>query len=179
MAEIYKSRRPFFGLVIACSTLIMACGEPDATAGTDTIQAETRYWWESVPPININGRELYGSPCTVTQLIPNGAGPKEERIIFKVPSRAFTYCSKAELGKNYLEYDGEYIILRVQRQTVGAGSHTAERYRSADFKSWEEYIGVSWLDSEKYEAWRKVGSTSSKADSLKKIEREYSISTDM
>ncbi len=58
------------------------------------------------------------------------------------------------------------------RQTFGAGSWTGERFRSADFKSWEEYIGVTWVNSEEYEAWRKVGSTSSKADSRKKVVRE-------
>jgi hypothetical protein len=26
------------------------------------------------------------------------------------------------------------------------------RYRSADFELWQEYIGVTWLNSEEYEA---------------------------
>lgn len=172
MAEVNKSWRAFYSLIYIFSALIMACGEADNTAGADTNKSKTIQWWETIPPIIHNSSELYGSPCSVTQLTSDGTDPKLEHVIFTVPSRALTFCSKAEPGKNYLEYDGEYIILRAQRQTVGAGSHTAERYRSADLKTWEEYIGVSWLDGKEHEAWRKLGSTSSKADSLKKIEHE-------
>ena len=63
-------------------------------------------------------------------------------------------------------------MLYVDRQTAGAGSKTGERYRSENFTDWEEYIGITWVDGEEYEAWRKLGSTSSKADSRKKVVRE-------
>lgn len=128
-------------------------------------------WWESVDPITIDGDKYYGKSCSVTR-ISDRVGSKYEQIIFEAPSRAFTYCAQSVPGKNYLGYDGEYIILHVDRQTLGAGAWTGERYRSADFKSWEEYIGVTWVNGEEHEAWRKVGSTSSNADSTKRVLRD-------
>lgn len=126
-------------------------------------------WWESVKPIVIGHSEFYGSTCSVTQVIRNVVGIKSENIIFKVPPRLFTHCAEGEPGRNYLEHDGEYIILNVYRQTIGAGSWTGERYRSTNFKIWEEYIGVTWVEGEEYEAWRRVGSTSSKAITRTKV----------
>jgi hypothetical protein len=119
----------------------------------------------------IGGDAFYGQPCSVTRVSDVSSTPTE-RVIFEVPYRPLTYCKESKAGKNYLEQDGAYIILRVDRQTLGAGSWTAERYRSADFETWEEYIGVTWKNGEEYEAWRRLGSTSSKADSLKKVEPE-------
>ena len=97
---------------------------------------------------------------------------KIAEVIFKVPSRFLTRRTNSGRGQKPLDYDGEYIILRVCEFTVGAGGCGGESYRSADFENWEEHIGVTWINGEEYEAWRKVGSTSSKADSVKKVVRE-------
>ncbi len=156
--------------IIVCTTQVMACSENDIAVNEAVPLVIS--WRDAVQPIVIGDHEFYGRTCSVIQVSRNDAGIKSERVIFNVPSRVFTRCAKDKPHKNYLEYDGEYIILNVDRQTFGAGSWTGERYRSADFKTWEEYIGVTWVDSEEYEAWRKLGSTSSKADSVKKIVKE-------
>lgn len=70
----------------------------------------------------------------------------------------FNYC-----------FGGDYWLLPTISLVTCCGGG---RYRSADFELWEEYIGVTWINSEEYEAWRKVGSTSSKADSVKKVVKE-------
>tara|TARA_R110001606_G_scaffold395213_1_gene567084 strand:- start:85464 stop:85967 length:504 start_codon:yes stop_codon:yes gene_type:complete len=160
---------PTLLFIIVCTTQLLACNENEIAADEKEKESLSIPWWGSVPAIVIGDKEFYGGTCSVTQVISNDDGIKSGSIIFSVPAKLFTYCSKNEPNKNYLEYDGEYIILHVDRQTAGAGSWTGERYRSADFKSWEEYIGVTWVDSEEYEAWRRLGSTSSKADSIKKI----------
>lgn len=129
-------------------------------------------WWQQVQPIVIKGDEFYGKSCSVSR-VSDDSGIESETVIFKVPSRLLTYCAQSKPDKNYLEYDGEYIILNVDRQTAGAGSWTGERYRSADFESWQEYIGVTWVEGEEYEAWRALGSaSSSSADFRKKVARD-------
>jgi hypothetical protein len=156
--------------IIMCVIQLMSCSDNKVAVNEEKKASLPIAWWESVQPIIINGDEFYGQSCSVTQ-VSNNEGIKQKKIIFNVPSRILTICAKSKSGKNYLEYDGEYIVLHVVRQTFGAGSWTGELYRSADFKSWEEYIGVTWVNGEEYEAWRSVGSTSSKADSIKKVVR--------
>lgn len=152
-------------LIIIYATLAMACsGNKEAKK-----KALSEPWWTPIQPIVIGDAEFYGRTCYVIRVTRDEAGVESAWRIFEAPSRMFTYCAKSDPATNYLKYDGEYIILQVHRQTAGAGSSTGERYRSADFKSWEEYIGVTWVNSEEYEAWRRVGSTSSKADSIKKV----------
>ncbi len=158
-------------LLTMCVTQVMGCSEDKVAANKAKKSSVPIAWWGVVQPIIIDGDEFYGRSCSVTR-VSNEAGSKSEQVIFNVPSRTFTYRAKSTAGRNYLEYDGEYLVLHVDRQTFGAGSWTGELYRSADFKSWEEHIGVSWINGEEYEAWRKVGSTSSKADSREKVLRE-------
>lgn len=128
----------------------------------------SKAWYESITPITINGDEYYGQACSVTR-VRNNNGVKTAEQIFTAPGKLITSCRSSIPGANYLDYDGEYIILNVSRQTFGAGSQTGERFRSKDFLNWQEYIGITWKNSEEYEAWRNVGSTSSKADSIKKV----------
>lgn len=158
-------------LVAICVTQIIGCSEGKVSESKQKKLSLQVSWWESVQPILIDGDSFYGRSCSVTQVSTNDAGIKSGSVIFTVPSRLLTSCAKSKLDKNYLEYDGQHIVLHVDRQTFGAGSRTGEKYRSSDFKSWEEYIGITWVDNEEYEAWRKLGSTSSKADSRKKVMR--------
>ena len=121
-------------------------------------------WWESSKPdVVIGNDEFYTRHCAITQ-VTNKGGIKTASVIFKVPYSLLATCE----NKGPLQYDGEYIIFSVCEMTFGAGG-CGGRYRSSDFKLWEEYFGVTWINSEEYEAWRKVGSTSSKADSVKKV----------
>lgn len=155
-------------LIIIYATLAMSCsGNKEAKK-----KSPSEAWWSAIQPIVIGDAEFYGRSCDVIRVTRDEAGLESAQRLFEAPSRLLTYCAKSDPATNYLEYDGEYIILQVQRQTAGAGSSTGERYRSADFKAWEEYIGVTWVDGEEYEAWRKVGSTSSKANSIKKVVKD-------
>lgn len=158
-------------LVSLCSAQLLACSGDKASFGAADIKPAPTAWWLLLQPVVIDGDEYYGKPCSVTR-VRGAAGANSAEEIFEVPNRLMTYCAAPKPGKNYLEYDGEFVVLHVDRQTLGAGSWTGERYRSADLEIWEQYIGVSWVDGEEYEAWRKLGSTSSKADSRTKVVRE-------
>jgi hypothetical protein len=164
--------RTFIVTLIFIAALMGCTADNNGSKVNESQDTQPALWWEMVPPISINGDQFYGKPCSVTQVTTDEAGVKAETVIFTVPSRAFTSCAQRVPNKNYLKLDGKYIVLHVDRQTFGAGSWTGERYRSADFISWEQYIGITWLDSEEYEAWRKVGSTSSKADSIQKVAKD-------
>ena len=164
---LHNLRVLFF--VIIAATHLIACSESTLLDDKPDLPAP---WWQDVPPIIIDGDQFYGAPCTVTRVSNNDAGSPSAVIIFTVPSQLMTTCAQREPKRNYLEYDGEFIILHVDRQTFGAGSWTAERFRSADFTHWQQYIGVTWVNGEEYEAWRNVGSKSAKADSIKKVEHQ-------
>jgi len=159
-------------ILILTLFVLFACDDDNtATKSTKNIPPPPKPWIDTVEPIIIDGDEFYGKTCSVIR-ISKKDNIKTDSVIFNVPWKALTSCFSSAEGVNYLDYDGEYIILNVYRQTFGAGSSTGERYRSKDFENWEEYIGVTWRNSEEYEAWRKVGSDSSKADSIKKVESE-------
>ncbi|XQW83413.1 hypothetical protein ACOYR1_09575 [Thalassotalea piscium] len=155
-------------ILVFSAFLFIGC-ENDKSATLHEKDPSIPQWWTNVKPIVIGDSEFYGSTCSVVQVKRDQTGIKSVNVIFTAPVRLFTYCFKSEYGKNYLEFDGEYIILNVVRQTTGAGASTGERYRSANFSVWEEYIGVTWIKGEEYEAWRKLGSHSTKADSRKKV----------
>ncbi|WP_340677248.1 hypothetical protein [Paraglaciecola sp.] len=151
------------------ATQLVACGDSELVAEKSALPAP---WWGDVSPVVIDGDQFYGDPCSVTRVSVDDAGVTSAIVIFTVPRELLTICAQIEPKKNYLEYDGEFVILNVDRQTFGAGSWTGERYRSADFISWQRDIGVTWLNGEEYEAWRNVGSKSAKADAIKKVEHK-------
>lgn len=161
---------PVLIVSLLCFSQILGCSQNETKI--PEILNEPIPWWASVEPILIDGDAFFGGPCSVTRVSSNEVGIKLATVIFNVPSKLFTSCATHEPHKNHLKYDGEYIVLYVDRQTVGAGSWTGERYRSKDFTSWEQYIGITWINSEEYTAWRNVNSTSSKADSRTKVVRE-------
>jgi hypothetical protein len=125
-------------------------------------------WWEPLKPdVVIGNDEFYSRKCSITR-VSNSEGSKTANVIFKVPYSLLATCE----NKGPLQYDGEFIILSVCEMSFGAGGCGGGRYRSSDFKLWEEYIGVTWINREEYEAWRKVGSNSPNADSVKRVVRE-------
>lgn len=148
-------------ILMACVTLMFGCVEKKK----EPIQIP---WWKPLKPdVVIGQHEFYAGTCSITQ-VTNTGNIKTEKIIFEAPYSSFATCS----NRGPLQYDGEYIILDVCIMSFGAGGCGGGRYRSADFEQWEEHIGVTWINSEEYEAWRKVGSTSSKADSVKRVVKE-------
>lgn len=124
-------------------------------------------WWRMVEPdIIIGTHEFYAGKCSITR-VSSATGMSE--LIFEIPQNPFKTCRNRDSA---LTYDGEYIILDVCEMTIGAGGCGGGRYRSKDYENWEEDIGITWIKGEAYEAWRKLGSTSSTADSVKKIIRD-------
>lgn len=160
-----------FLLALVCASQILACKENSAASDESDIHLAGIPWQQSVQAVIVDGDEFYGKTCSVIRVRSN-AGTKSTKVIFNAPFKALTSCAKNKFGENYLKFDGKYIVLYVDRQTFGAGSSTGERYRSSDFELWEEYIGVTWIKGEEYEAWRNVGSTSSRADSRTKVVRQ-------
>ncbi|OHY82775.1 hypothetical protein [Marinobacter sp. AC-23] len=157
---------------MAATALLTGCDLFKSRTTEIEKEAEPIPWWEPLEPdVIIDGDEFYAGTCSITQVTRSG-NEKTAKVIFKVPSRLFTRCTNSGRGEKPLDYDGEYIILRVCEFAIGAGGCGGESYRSADFENWEEHIGVTWINSEEYEAWRKVGSKSSKADSVKKVIRD-------
>ncbi len=150
---------------VVCASLSTGCGEPNVETVTSPSIIP---WWQSLEPdVKIGQDDFYAGTCSITQ-VSHAAGIETARVIFEIPSRMLKTCE----NRGPLQFDGEYIILSVCEMSFGAGGCAGGRYRSADFELWEEYIGVTWINSEEHEAWRKVGSTSSKADSVKKVVRD-------
>ncbi|MDD1795023.1 hypothetical protein LRP50_17985 [Enterovibrio sp. ZSDZ42] len=126
-------------------------------------------WWQPLEPdVVIGNHEFYAGKCSITR-VQAFDGVASEIDVFRAPSRPLASCSPWKGDGASLRHDGEYLILSVCQMAFGAGGCAVERYRSADFKHWEEHIGVTWINGEEYEAWRTLGSTSSKADSVKKV----------
>lgn len=146
-------------------------------------QNAKRWWHTATADLVVEGVRYYVRQCaifTVPSAGQAGAGDNSNvdmdqqalissisaSEIFSVSVSAFSSCQPKSTP---LVYDGEYIIFNVCEMAFGAGGCGGGRYRSADDINWEEYIGITWIKGEQYEAWRTVGSTSSKADSVKKV----------
>ncbi len=159
--------------LIAAATLLLlltACGENTKDSGESADGHKLKEWWVSrVPDLVIEKDEFHVRDCSITH-VATSADTRTAEAIFKVPSRLLTVCENSKSEENPLQFDGQFIILGVCQTTLGAGGCAGERYRSADFENWEEYIGITWIEGEKYEAWRRMGSTSSRADSVKKVD---------
>jgi len=154
-------------LITSLTTQLVACFNGDSS---EEAEEAINPWWTIVTPVTIGNDRYYGKPCSVTRVRDNIA-----TIIFEAPSKLLTPCSSGIAYRNYLKYNGKHITLHVDRQTFGAGAKTHERFRASvgnlsKQSVWEEYIGITWVNGEEYEAWRKVGSTSRTADSRTKVE---------
>jgi hypothetical protein len=151
-------------------TQITSCGafKKDDVDASDASES-TKLWWQTKKPdFIINQNQYFLGTCAITQVNKNG-DPKTEKVIFKAPYRLLASCHNDFRNGESLQYDGEYMILNVCQSTFAAGSCNFEQYRSADIEHWQEYIGVTWRKGEQYDAWRKLGSTSAKADYINKI----------
>ncbi|MEH6817708.1 MAG: hypothetical protein V7683_14350 [Pseudoalteromonas distincta] len=161
--NIYKSLLLLFG----CLVLIAACSKnPLKTNVTTSLPTP---WWEPLTPdVVINNNEFYLQGCSSITRVASEGSIKTASIVLNIPTRLLSSSPENQSNKR-LKYDGTYLTLTLCRVAFGAGGCADERYKTLDFVNWEEYIGITWLKSEKYEAWRKLGSTSSKADSITKV----------
>ena len=164
MNVIMKNSKEVLLILYLNMIQLVACSDK-ALVQTSSAKA---FWWSTLSPnIVISNNEFYVKPCeSITRVIDQN-GVKTANIILKVPPRLFTNCQYNRT--NQLQYDGQYLTFNMCRTAMGAGGCNTERFRSTDFIHFEEYIGITWLNSEQYEAWRIVGSKSSKADSITKV----------
>ncbi|WP_028023340.1 hypothetical protein [Enterovibrio calviensis] len=155
--------------VAAFVSLLSGCENPEDKTRHEV--QEPQPWWEAMEPnIVIDSDEFYAGKCSIVQVnITDGV--VVDTVVFRAPSRPLATCKNWEGEGEPLQHDVKFIILSVCQMAFGAGGCAVERYRSADLQHWEEHIGVTWIDGEEYEAWRTLGSTSSKADSVKKVEK--------
>ncbi len=158
-----SSLRTLF-FVILCAFQIAGCEQGDVEVAAEEV--ESAPWWSSLPAdVIIGDAAFYARSCSITQVETLNA-VATAKVVFSVPNGLLSSCDNSE---NPLTYDGKYLILNVCQVPFAAGGCAGGRYRSADLEHWEEYIGVTWIKREQYEAWRKLGSTSSKADFVKKL----------
>ncbi|OEE81785.1 hypothetical protein A1OQ_20580 [Enterovibrio norvegicus FF-162] len=162
-------------LVLVVFTLaLIGCETDEDKNHKDEIHNEAAKptpWWEPLDPDVVIGSDaFYAGECSILS-VKTVEGVATETVVFRAPSRPLTTCKNGEGYGEPLKHDGKFIILSVCRMAFGAGGCAVERYRSADLQDWEEHIGVTWIDGEEYEAWRTLGSTSSKADSVKKVKK--------
>lgn len=156
-------------IMVLMAILLSGCGKHEADTPKEV--SKPIPWWQPLEPDVVVGSDaFYAGNCAILR-VKTIDGITSDTVVFDAPSRLLATCENWEGEGKPLQYDGEYIILSVCQMSFGAGGCAVERYRSADMENWEEYIGVTWINGEEYEAWRTLGSTSSKADSVKKVEK--------
>ncbi|MBO1254835.1 hypothetical protein J3L16_03920 [Alteromonas sp. 5E99-2] len=125
-----------------------------------------RPWWETLEPDAVVGeKNYYSRSCSLVELDTQSEHPLPETI-FKPPIRLIASCRGSDLIIN----KNGYLIFSVCRVDFGGGGCGKERYRSSDMVHWQEDIGTTWIKGEQYTAWRELGSTSSKADAVSRVE---------
>lgn len=161
----FKALKSFYlaaGVGIAIA-IVSCIAVPDKIAAEKTTEQQ---WWQKIKPnVQIGDFEYYAGDCAILQ-VNTTEGAASAKTIFKVSTYGFSFCKNRATP---LIYDGEFLIFSVCETDFGAGSCGGGRYRSADMTNWQEDIGITWIKGEQYEAWRNLGSTSSKADAVKKI----------
>lgn len=164
MSGLCNAWKRFYSLTVFLITCqITACSQSEITEE----KPESPAWWQDLTPDLVIGSDtFYVRSCAITQ-VKTSNGIASDHIIFEVPLDYLTSCDS---GEHPLIYDGEYITLTVCKMAFATGGCSGGRYRSADFEHWQEDIGITWIKGEEYEAWRILGSTSSKADFVKKVE---------
>ncbi|PMN94298.1 hypothetical protein [Enterovibrio norvegicus] len=167
MKGIYLLKHIFIPLFLLA--VLAGCGKHEADTPKEA--SKPIPWWQNLEPDVVIGTDaFYAGKCAIVR-VEDIDSTSPETTTFRVPSRPLASCENWTGEGEPLKHDGEYIILSVCQMSFGAGGCAVERYRSADFAHWEEHIGVTWINGEEYEAWRTLGSTSSKADSVKKVKK--------
>jgi len=145
--------------------LCTACDVLDDTSPSSQ-QVEVPWWKLSSPDVVIDDDWYYTHHCSIYKRDIN-LDDEPPIELFSAPYRFATNCQSSKLTRK-----NEYFVISMCRVAFSAGGCGDERYRSQDFENWQEYIGITWKNNEKYDAWRNVGSTSEKADAIEKSEEE-------
>lgn len=154
-------------LIFSCFVFITGC---DAAKKGNSEPSPAEPWWASLEPdVVIDNDKFYLNGCDSVTRVINNKGDNAAHVILQIPFRLLTPCPNQSENNSTLQFDGTYLTLALCRTTVGAGGCAKERYRTRDFEHWQEYIGTTWLNGEEYQAWRGLGSKSSKADEISKV----------
>ncbi len=118
------------------------------------------------PDLTIDATQFYLNSCHSLTGVFNHNGSIKTKVILTFPTRPLSVCNNKQ---SQLNFDGTYLTVKICRTAFGAGGCGVEKYRTKDFENWQEYIGITWHENEQYEAWRQLGSNSSKADEITKV----------
>lgn len=111
---------------------------------------------ETIDPILYGGYSYFARHCKLYRVPQDGPHYTEEQI-FTPPAKLLTHCiSDGDDLTPALIQKGSFFIFTIKRQAIGAGAAMPERYRSKDFKIWEEFIGTDWKAGAAQEAWRRL-----------------------
>ena len=137
--------------------LIVACGDKSQeTITTQRKQAD----------LTVGSTKFYLNSCHSLTGVFNHNDTIKTKVILTFPTRPLSVCTDKQ---SQLNFDGTYLTVKICRTAFGAGGCGGEKYRTKDFENWQEYIGITWHGNEQYEAWRQLGSNSSKADEITKV----------
>ncbi|KPW04715.1 hypothetical protein [Pseudoalteromonas sp. P1-8] len=118
------------------------------------------------PDLTIGVTQFYLNSCHSLTSVFNHNGTIKTKVILTLPTRPLSVCNNKQ---SQLNFDGTHLTVKICRTAFGAGGCGVEKYRTTDFENWQEYIGITWHGNEQYEAWRQLGSNSSKADDITKV----------
>ena len=138
-------------------SLVAACGEKPKLYN---------FTQNKLPDLTIGAHRFYLNSCHSLTGVFNHNGSIKTKVILTFPTRPLSVCTDKQ---SQLNFDGTYLTVKICRTSFGAGGCGVEKYRTKDFENWQEYIGITWHDNEQYEAWRHLGSNSSKADEITKV----------
>ncbi|MAB62393.1 MAG: hypothetical protein HRU18_04045 [Pseudoalteromonas sp.] len=137
--------------------LIVACGDKSQeTITTQRKQAD----------LTVGSTKFYLNSCHSLTGVFNHNDTIKTKVILTLPTRPLSVCNNKQ---SQLNFDGTHLTVKICRTAFGAGGCGVEKYRTTDFENWQEYIGITWHGNEQYEAWRQLGSNSSKADEITKV----------
>ncbi|MAD05734.1 MULTISPECIES: hypothetical protein [unclassified Pseudoalteromonas] len=137
--------------------MITACGDKSQVSITSKSKQ---------PDFTIDTTQFYLNSCHSLTGVFNHNGTIESKVILTFPYRPLSVCTDKQ---SQLNFDGTYLTVKICRTSFGAGGCGVEKFRTKDFENWQEYIGITWHDNEQYEAWRRLGSNSTKADEITKV----------
>ncbi|MCG9733003.1 hypothetical protein L1D51_03175 [Pseudoalteromonas shioyasakiensis] len=137
--------------------LIASCGDkPKLSNFTKNKQAD----------LTVGSTKFYLNSCHSLTGVFNHNDTIKTKVILTLPTRPLSVCNNKQ---SQLNFDGTHLTVKICRTAFGAGGCGVEKYRTTDFENWQEYIGITWHGNEQYEAWRQLGSNSSKADEITKV----------
>ncbi len=152
-------------LVLIGLSYLVGCSKQELSKPIKSV--EHTPWWVNVEPNLIIGETYYYAGSCFISKVKNSQGELTEVATFKVPKRFISYCENSKSNRNPLEFDGTYLIFTVCQMAFATGGCAQERYRTANFKTWQEYRGITWVQGEQQQVWRALSTTTTNAKQQK------------